>query len=208
MEGYAMRAKNRRGGFTLIELLVVISIIAVLAGLVMTATMKVRQQSRKVQCSNNLRQIGIASQLYLNDYRIFPYDYGIQVDKDEDRDPFDDEDAGTKGYNHIQLLFNVNMLDNSEVVICGASTDQEAGEEEDGVITLRRMNCSYNWTKKPRGDGDRSTVPLAADRAEKDGSPEENNHVDGRNVLHIDGSVKWVTSKKYAKKYADLLTEG
>ncbi|MCZ6690171.1 MAG: type II secretion system protein [Planctomycetota bacterium] len=205
-----MRAKNRRGGFTLIELLVVISIIAVLAGLVMTATMKVRQQSRKVQCSNNLRQIGIASQLYLNDYRIFPYDYGVKVDKDEDEDPFDDEDAGTQGYNHIQLLFNTNMLDNPEVVICGASTDQEASEDEEGIFRLRRMNCSYNWTKKPRGDGDRSTAPLAADRFEKskdDDALESNNHADGRNVLHIDGSVKWVTSKVYAKKYADLLTD-
>ncbi|MCZ6602589.1 MAG: type II secretion system protein [Planctomycetota bacterium] len=206
-----MRAKNRRGGFTLIELLVVISIIAVLAGLVMTATMKVRQESRKVQCSNNLRQIGIASQLYLNDFRIFPYDYGVKVDEDEDDDPFDDEDAGTQGYNHIQLLFNVNALDNPDVVICGASTDQPAGEDEEGIIRLRHTNCSYNWTKRPRGDGDKSTVPLAADRFEKskddDDTLESNNHADGRNVLHIDGSVKFVRSKDYAKKYADLLTE-
>ena len=200
-----MRMKKSRAGFTLIELLVVISIIAVLAGLVMTATMKVRQQSRKVQCASNLRQVGIASQLYLNDYRIYPYDYGELTERDDQ--PFDeDEEAISKGYQHIQLLFNEKMLDNSEVVICGASTDQPAPEDAEEMYTLKAFNCSYNWTKKPRGDGDKSTLPLAADKAEKGEEFGDNNHNGGRNVLYLDGSVKWATSKRYAKKVAPLVT--
>lgn len=201
-----MRGRASRAGFTLIELLVVISIIAVLAGLVMTATMKVRQQSRKVQCASNLRQIGIASQLYLNEYRIFPFNYG-EVSEDKD-DPFGaDEDSVSKGFQHIQLLFNDEMLDNPEVAICGASTDQPASADAQEIYQLKARNCSYNWTKRPRGDGDKSTLPLAADKREKDKSPKENNHRGGRNVLNIDGSVKWLSSKAYKNTIAKYLTE-
>ena len=72
--------RRKEMGFTLIELLVVMVIIALLVGLLLPALGRAREEARKTQCRSNLRQIGLAMNIYCNDNKGYtPPAYGMNT---------------------------------------------------------------------------------------------------------------------------------
>ena len=77
--GTVQACGGKKAGFTLIELLVVIAIIGVLVGLLLPAVQQAREAARRISCSSNVRQLGVAMHSYMSANKKFPCQ---QVDDD------------------------------------------------------------------------------------------------------------------------------
>jgi prepilin-type N-terminal cleavage/methylation domain-containing protein/prepilin-type processing-associated H-X9-DG protein len=168
------------GAFTLIELLVVITIIAILAGLLLPVIAKSKEHGKSTACLSNLRQLGIALQLFVQDNENkMPVMYDALISTNAT--------PPTNSTATMDLVLS-NYLGNVRVLLCPSDDKQLFG----------RTGSSYGWNSLVNGqdaehlsllsvDFDPHNIPLAFDKEAFHAAIGKGR---GVNYLYADGHIK------------------
>lgn len=196
------RASHRLRAFTLIEMLIVVVIIALLAALLFPVFNSVRSAGRITTCQSNLRQIGMAMQLYQNDYNRFYPDLRTPP-------PGCSWSSNIAHYTKGDAVFTCPEAPN-KVFQSGCPSVKREGD----VTTSFRGGYSFDVPYGPTqlselrikmpsqmisvidGDGDKVSAPLESgplSRADLENMVVALRHKDGANALFVDGHVKWMS---------------
>ncbi len=174
--------------FTLIELLVVIGIIAVLASMLMPALGKAKEKANQIDCTNQLKQIGLALNMFANDHR------GNYPNPLKDVDGSERDNVGHNSKGFVRLLED-KYLDSTAVLICRSSRMSKANNSDDLDSASDTANgtktekCSYLYYGGLWDDVSyKSERGIVRDK--------NKNHKNVGNVLFMDTHVETFTGSK------------
>jgi len=180
--------------FTLIELLVVIAIIAILAGMLLPALARAREEGRRAVCKSNLGQIAKAATAYSEPNGDFWPAQCDQFDGNTDT-------INPNAYMSLALLYPA-YLDNQNVFKCPSTDDKTVIHSSNSTGYHRcsfgdmsnQENASYGYDCFIHF---RDVTPGSAISADMDGSSSTDpdtatsNHYSGQNVMYFDSHVSW-----------------
>ncbi|MFT3684187.1 MAG: type II secretion system protein [Phycisphaerales bacterium] len=201
------RRSCARKGFTLLDVLVSLAVITVLIGLMLPALTAIRETSRKVVCSSNIRQVGLATAMYAEDYkRKLPY--SANFSKFVSNNGFTPQslmqarlgmpDDSTSKWDGLGLLFGSGYCNAAQVYYCPSHRSIHRYETYAsgwaGAPVAVYTNFQYRGgtvvgsTSESNLDKMTNRISLVGDGM---ASEMDFNHIDGGNVVVSDLSIAW-----------------